>query len=754
MSVLGTRVVRTEDPRLLTDGATYVDDLRVPELAGAAFVTYVRSPLAHARITGVDVSAAAEAPGVLAVFTARDLDDLPPPPDDNPMAEPLLAVDVVRYVGEPVAMVVTETRAQGEDAIELVTVDYEPLDAVVDVMDAIKDETLLFPAAGSNVLAPSGPEEFDDAPFEACEVVIERVFRNQRVAPVPMEVRGAAATWSGDRLTVWSSTQNAQITKGILLGALGLEPDAVRVIAPDVGGGFGAKIGIDRDTIGVAWAARKLGRGVRWTENRSESLSAAQHGRAQRHVVKLGGNRDGKILAYRIDFIQDAGAFPRVGPLLATFTGLMAPAVYEIPEVQVRSKVVLTNTTPVGAYRGAGRPEATTTIERLIDIFADEIGMDPAEVRRRNLIPPDKFPYTTARGLVYDSGEYVKALDAVLEAAGYAELRAEQERRRAAGDPMLLGIGLSTYVEVTALDAANGESGRVVVGTDGSATVYTGSSTQGQGHATSWAMIVQDQLGIPLDKITVVHGDTDHIPVGVGTYASRSLQLGGMAVHECAIQIKDRARELAAQELEADPADLVLDTSTGTWQVAGVPDRGVGWARLAELAGETGLTADTVFKPERATFPFGAHLAVVEVDSETGRVRLKRHISVDDAGPLLNPIIAEGQRHGGIAQGVAQALYEEMAYDAEGNPITSTLADYSMISAAELPSFELLTMETPTDVNSLGVKGIGEAGTIGSTPAVQNAVVDAVSHLGIDHIEMPATPERVWTAINEARAAQ
>jgi carbon-monoxide dehydrogenase large subunit len=754
MSVLGTRVVRTEDPRLLTDGATYVDDLRVPELAGAAFVTYVRSPLAHARITGIDVSAAAEAPGVLAVFTARDLDDLAPPPEDNPMAEPVLAVDVVRYVGEPVAMVVTETRAQGEDAVELVAVDYEPLDAVVNVVDAIKGETLLFPALGSNVIAPNGPEEFDEAPFEACEVVIERVFWNQRVAPVPMEVRGAAASWSGERLTVWSSTQNAQVTRGILSGALGLAPEQLRVIAPDVGGGFGAKIGIDRDTIGVAWAAKRLGRATRWTENRSESLSAAQHGRAQRHVVKLGGNRDGKILAYRLDVTQDAGAFPRVGPLLATFTSLMAPAVYEIPEVQVRSRVALTNTTPVGAYRGAGRPEATSTIERLIDIFADEIGMDPAEVRRRNLIPPDKFPFTTARGLVYDSGEYAKALDKVLEAAGYAELRAEQERRRAAGDPMLLGIGLSTYVEVTALDAAQGESGRVVVAPDGSATVYTGSSTQGQGHATSWAMIVQDQLGIPLDKITVIHGDTDQIPVGVGTYASRSLQLGGMAVHECAIQIKDRARELAAQELEADPADLVLDTSTGTWHVAGVPDRGVDWARVAELAGEAGLSADTVFKPERATFPFGAHLAVVEVDSETGRVRLKRHISLDDAGPLLNPIIAEGQRHGGIAQGVAQALYEEMAYDAEGNPITSTLADYSMISAAELPSFELLTMETPTDVNSLGVKGIGEAGTIGATPAVQNAVVDAVSHLGVDHIEMPATPERVWTAINEARAAQ
>ncbi|MFO7250048.1 MAG: xanthine dehydrogenase family protein molybdopterin-binding subunit [Actinomycetes bacterium] len=754
MSVLGTRVVRIEDPRLLTTGATYVDDLRIPQLAGAAFVTYVRSPLAHARITGIDVSAAAEAPGVVAVFTANDLDDVPPPPADNPLAEPLLAKDVVRYVGEPVAMVITETRAQGEDAAELVAVDYEPLPAVVDVEEAVKDEVLLFPEAGTNIVAPNGPEEFDDAPFEACEVVIERTFRNQRVAPVPMEVRSAAAAWDGERVTVWSSNQNAQTTRAIIAGGLGVEPDKVRVITPDVGGGFGAKIGVDRDTVLVAWAARRLNRAVRWTETRSESLIAMQHGRAQVHKVKLGGNRDGKILAYRIDFMQDGGAYPRVGPLLANFTTLMAPAVYEIPTVQIRSKVVLTNTTPVGAYRGAGRPEATATIERLVDIFAAEIGMDPAEVRRRNLIPADKFPYTTPTGLVYDSGEYVKALDRVLEAAGYAELRAEQERRRAAGDTKVLGIGLSSYVEVTALDFPNGETGRVVIGRDGSATVYTGSHTQGQGHATSWAMIVQDQLGIPMDKVTVIHGDTDAIPVGTGTYASRSLQVGGIAVHECAVKIKEKARELAARELEADPNDLVLDTATGSWHVQGVPGTKLDWARLAELAGEEGLTADVHFKPSRPTFPFGAHLAVVEVDTETGQVRLLRHISLDDAGPLINPIIAEGQRHGGIAQGVAQALYEEMAYDAEGNPITANLADYPMISAAELPSFELLTMETPTDVNPLGVKGIGEAGTIGATPAVQNAVVDALSHLGVRHIEMPATPERVWKAINEARGSE
>jgi Aerobic-type carbon monoxide dehydrogenase, large subunit CoxL/CutL homologs len=380
--------------------------------------------------------------------------------------------------------------------------------------------------------------------------------------------------------------------------------------------------------------------------------------------------------------------------------------------------------------------------------------MDPAEVRRRNVVPSDKFPYQTPSGLVYDSGEYERALDAVLTAVGYDELRAEQARRRESGDSPLLGIGMSTYVEVTAVDAALGETARVVVNPGGTVTVYTGSSTQGQGHATAWAMLVTEELGIPMDRITVLHGDSDVIPRAVGTYASRSLQLGGAAVHQAALEIKDRARELAAEELEADQADLMLDTETGLWHVRGVPGTGVSWARIAERAGPDGLAADTDFKPAQPTFPFGAHLAVVEVDAETGKVRLKRHVTIDDAGVVVNPVLAEGQRHGGIAQGAAQALMEEMVYDAEGNPVTSTLADYSFISAAELPSFELLSMETPTTVNPLGVKGIGEAGTIGAAPAVHNAVIDAIAHLGVRHIDMPVTPERVWAAISEARAGQ
>jgi carbon-monoxide dehydrogenase large subunit len=753
VSIMGTRVVRVEDPRLLTVGGTYTDDLRVPELAGAAYVTFVRSPFAHARITGIDTSAARAEPGVVAVLTGQDADDLPPPPEDNPLAEPLLAKDTVRYVGEPVALVVTDGRYQGEDAAELVNVDYEPLPAVIDFDAALGGETLLFPPTGSNVVA-AGPRDDGADAFAGCEAVVEHTIVNQRVAPVPLETRAAAAAWSDDRLTMWVSTQNAHWAKDAVAGGLGIEPAAVRVITPDVGGGFGAKIGADRDGIAVAWAAKRTGRPVRWVETRSENLVGMTHGRGQRHTFKIGGTRDGRITAYRLDIIQDAGGYPRMAALLATLTKMMASGVYDIAHVEAGFQAVLTNTTPVAAYRGAGRPEATAAIERAVDMFAAEIGMDPAEVRRRNVIAPDKFPFSTPGGMEYDTGEYAEALDRVLAAAGYDELRAEQARRREEGGSVQLGIGLSTYVEITGGIPEMGETARLVVHDDGAATVFTGSSPHGQGHATAWAMLVQDELGIPMDQITVLHGDTDAIAMGVGTFGSRSLQLGGTAVHQAAIQVKDRARELAAEELEADRADLEFDTAGGLWRVRGTPDIGLGWGRLAQLAGPDGLSADVHFTSDKATFPFGAHVAVVEVDVETGKVRLVRHVTVDDAGPVLNPVLAEGQREGGIAQGAAQALLEEVRYDAEGNPVTSTLVDYPFITATELPSFELVDMATPTPLNPLGVKGIGEAGTIGATPAVQNAVVDAVSHLGVRHIDMPTTPERVWTAINEARAGQ
>ncbi|HEY2576743.1 MAG TPA: xanthine dehydrogenase family protein molybdopterin-binding subunit [Streptosporangiaceae bacterium] len=743
--VLGTRVLRIEDQRLLTVGGTYVDDLDIPELAGAARVTFVRSPLAHALVTAVDASAARGEPGVIAVLTGEDAPPLP----DEPLAEPLLAGERVRFVGEPVAMVITDGQYRGEDAAELVSVDYEPLPAVASLDDALADETLLFPATGSNVAGAAGAEDSTgDALFEGCEVVVGATIVNQRVAPVPLEVRGAAATWADDRLTMWASTQNSQLARFAVAGTLGLPPDAVRIITPDVGGGFGAKIAVDREHLAVAWATRHLGRPLRWSETRSENMVAMTHGRAQRQEITIGGTRDGKILAYRFDFVQDSGAYPRAG-FLPSLTRLMTSGAYLIPRVECSYKFVLTSTTPIAAYRGAGRPEATAAVERAVDLFAAGIGMDPAEVRRLNVVPPDRFPYTTPTGATYDTGDYAVALDKVLAAAGYGELRAEQAARRERGDRVQLGLGLATYVEITAGDGG-GESGRIDIHEDGTATVFTGSSAHGQGHATAWSMLVQEELGIAMGDVTVVHGDTDIIPTGIGTFGSRSLQLGGAAVHKAAGEVKEQARGLAAELAGVTEQDMEFDPRLGVWRVHGESGTDLEWGKIAGAAGPDGLTADVMFTAASPTFPFGAHLAVVEVDTETGKVTLVRHVTVDDAGVLVNPLLAEGQRHGGIAQGAAQALLEEVVYDADGNPLTGTLADYAIITATELPSFELVDSQTPTGINPLGVKGIGEAGTIGSTPAVQNAVVDAVAHLGVRHIDMPTTPQRVWAAIREA----
>jgi carbon-monoxide dehydrogenase large subunit len=751
MSIMGTRVLRTEDPRLLTVGGSYVADLRVPELTGAVFATFVRSPVAHALITGIDAGAALDLPGVAAVITATDAAGLPPA-GRHPMAEPLLAADRVRYVGEPVALVLTERSYLGEDAADLVSVDYGPLPAVVDVGAALAGEVLLFPAAGTNVRKTDTTGNCDDASFADCDVVITREIVNQRVAAVPLEARGAAARWADGRLTVWLSTQNAQSARDTIAKRLGLDRAAVRVIAPDVGGGFGAKIGVDRDALCVVLAAVRTGRPVRWAETRSENLVGMVQGRAQRQTYTIGGSRDGRIQAYRLDIVADCGAYPVGGHVMASLTGLMAGGAYDIGHVGAGYRAVVTNTTPINAYRGAGRPEATAAIERAVDDFAAELGLDPAEVRRRNVVPPDRFPYTTPTGATYDTGAYAAGLDKVLAAAGYAELRAEQSGRRDRGEARQLGIGLSCYVEITAVDVSGGETARLVVDSTGAVTAYTGSSAHGQGHDTAWAMLVADELAVPMDAITVVHGDTDAIPEGVGTHASRSLQLGGTAVHQAAVAVKEEARRVAAAMIEASEADLEL--AHGTWQVRGDPATALSWAQVARHAGPAGLAAAVRYVASQPTFPFGAHLAVVEVDVETGKVVLLRHVTVDDAGTIVNPVLAEGQRHGGIAQGAAQALLEEVRYDPDGNPLTSTLADYAAITAAELPSFELVDSQTPTTVNPLGVKGIGEAGTIGAAPAVQNAVIDAVSYLGVRHIDMPATPERVWAAISEARAGR
>ncbi len=755
MSILGTRVVRTEDPLFLTRGATYTDDVADDRLTGALHATFVRSTVAHGRLLSVDTSAALQAPGVVAVVTAEDIGDLvpiPPPfPFINPaMTRPWLASDRVRFVGDPIAVVLTEERYQGEDAAEMVAVDVDPLPAVVGTAAAASDEVLLFPEAGTNVLASFGepaPADF----FEGCEVVVTQAMVNQRVAPVPLEGRAAAAAWGEDgRVTVWCTNQGAQQARGQFGDWLEMDPDRIRLITPDVGGGFGAKIGADPEYALVAWLARHVGRPVRWAESRSENLLGMLHGRAQDQVVTIGGRRDGTIEAYSLVVDQDCGSYPRIGAVLPTLTMLMAPGVYRIPRVHAQARALATTTTSIGAYRGAGRPEATTALERAVDLFAAEIGMDPADVRRRNLLPAFSEPHTTPMGATYDNGDYTVALDAALEAAGYAELRAEQARRRERGDVRQLGIGMSVYVEITGADngAGTGEGASLEVHPDGTATVLTGTSPHGQGHATAWAMIASDQLGIPLERITVLHGDTDQVPQGGGTMGSRSLQQGGAAVHQAAGELVDLARQRAAEKLEVDPADLVVDLALAGLAVRGTPGTGI---TFAELAAEEQLLVQTRFTAAAPTFPFGAHVVVVEVDVESGKAEVSRLVAVDDAGTVLNPLLAEGQRHGGYAQGVAQALLEEVLYDEDGNPTTATLADYPFISATELPSFELVDMATPTAMNALGAKGIGEAGTIGATPAVQNAVIDAVAHLGVRHIDMPTTPMRVFRAVQQAQ---
>jgi carbon-monoxide dehydrogenase large subunit len=525
----------------------------------------------------------------------------------------------------------------------------------------------------------------------------------------------------------------------------------VRIVTPAVGGGFGAKFGADPEHGLVCLVAKKLGRPARWVETRNENLAGMTHGRAQRQTVTIGGSRDGTVQAYRLEIIQDCGAYPKIGTILPSLTILMTPGPYAIARAESAAVAVLTNTVPIGAYRGAGRPEATAAIERAMDLFAAEIGMDPAEVRRKNLLPPFTEPHTTAFGAVYDTGDYEAALDKVLDAADYTGLRDEQAKRRGGGETVQLGIGVSCYVEITGGGSEAGapqENGTVEVHPDGTATILTGTSPHGQGHETVWAMLASDELGIPIDKITVKWGDTDLIPEGGGTGGSRSLQQGGAAVRQASLELIEVARKRAADKLEVSATDLVFDVSHSEFAVAGDPDAAV---PLADLAETERLFVRSVFSAPGPTFPFGAHVAVVEVDTGTGKVTLRQVITVDDAGTVVNPLLAEGQRHGGIAQGAAQAFLEEVVYDADGNLLTATFADYPFLSATEVPSFQLADMATPTPYNPLGAKGIGEAGTIGSTPAVQSAVVDAVSHLGVRHIDMPTSPQRVWRALQAAK---
>ncbi|MFZ9384574.1 MAG: xanthine dehydrogenase family protein molybdopterin-binding subunit [Ilumatobacteraceae bacterium] len=763
MGMVGERVVRTEDPALVTGRATYVDNLVVE---GSVHVVYVRSAMAHARIVSIDATEALTMPGVLGVFTHDDLvaDGIGPIPIDMPLLpagirRTALASGVVRYVGELVAAVVAETRAEAVDAVEAVVVDYEPLDVLVDAEEAMASTTHLFPDHGSNVvvrLPALGPVDFSE-----CDVVIEHRFVNQRLAPSPLEMRVAVSRWEEPdesglrRLTHWQATQGAHPIRTQICDFYGLPVEQVRVITPDVGGGFGAKAFFYPEDLLVPWLARRVDRPVRYTESRSESMNGLGHGRGQIQDVKIGGTRDGRILAYEMTVIQDAGAYPRFGAFLPFMTGRMLTGTYDIPRAGMTAYGVVTNTVPTVAYRGAGRPEAAAAIERAVDLFAREIGLDPAEVRRRNLVGPDRFPYTTAMGTVYDSGDYPGALDLALRAAKYETLRAEQKERRASGDPVQLGIGVSVYVEITAMSGGS-ELGTIEVtaGDDGQphARIVTGTTPYGQGHRTTWAMLAADRLGIPFENITVIHGDTDLVPSSEITGGSRSVQLGGTNVWRAAGAAADKARSIAAQLLEADVSDIVLEN--GTFFVLGSPAVSKNWSDVLAEASRRHEVIDGAgdFAQAGGTFPSGAHVAVVEVDTETGKVVLRDLFAADDAGTIVNPLLAEGQVHGGLVQGIGQALFEEVIYDADGNPLTGNFADYGFPSAAEVPSFVTLHLASPSPMNDLGAKGIGESGTIGATPAVQSAVVDALSHLGVSHVELPCTPQRVWSAIREARS--
>ncbi len=764
-SILGNRVPRTEDINLLTDGGTYVYDLDLDNVAHAYFV---RSTVAHAKIRELSIEDAAKAPGVLGVLRAEELGIGPITAGlakvNDIFARTPLATDTVRYVGDPIVVIVAETFQQAMDAAELVYIDYEYLPTIINPEDAfIEGNQIIFPEKGDN-LAISLVDPEADVLSDATHVIRGR-YVNQRVAGVPLEPNSAAAIHHDDgRLTFYCATQMPHSLKDKLGETLNRDPASIRVIAPDVGGGFGAKAGLYIEFPVLAVLAQQFNRPITWTETRSEDMVALAHSRAQIQYCETGFDENGKLTGMRVRLVGDAGAYPSMGALLPGLTKQMANGTYNLPKLRFDVAVAITNTSPTGAYRGAGRPEATALFERAIDQASIELGIDPLEIRRKNFIQSDQFPFDTLTGWTYDTGDYITPLEKAADIIGYEKLREEQRERRNQGNQNMLGIGVASYVEVTS-GGGGSEYASLEIHDDGTATIKAGTSAHGQGHQTSFAMIVSEHTGIPVEDIRLVQSDTDIVPRGGGTGGSRSLQLGGSAVQNATEAVIDKARNLAAHLLEAAIDDIVVNTDHGTVGVAGVPATALAWGDLAREAhtdlpegtfdqsdGMEGLAAQLDFKQENGTFPFGTHISVVEVDLETGSVTLLRHVAVDDAGTVINPLIFEGQQQGGISQGISQALYEEVLYDEFGNPLTGNLMDYTFPSAAEMIDFETHHTTTPTNLNPLGAKGIGEASTIGSTPAVQNAVIDAVSHLGIRHLDMPCTPERVWRAIKEARA--
>jgi aerobic carbon-monoxide dehydrogenase large subunit len=759
-SILGSRVLRTEDPRFVTGEARYTEDVPVE---GALHAVFVRSFVAHGKLNAVDASQARSMPGVVSVFTANDL-DLPKMwefgsiPDE--FGRPVLADGTVRFVGEPVAVVVAETRAQAMDAAESVLLDVDPLPAVVDAASAVEEgASLLFPDAGTNVAMRFDLGD-DPTLFEDAEVVVKTHVVSQPLAPVPLEVNACAVAPDpeSEGLTVWASIQDVFSMRDRIATSLTIDESRVRVIARNVGGGFGAKIDTYPEHVAIAAIAHRLGRPVRWIETRSESMTAMTLGRSRVCEIELGAKRDGTLTAVRANLIGDSGAYPGLDAGQSLLTFQMAQGPYRVPKLGFAISNVVTNTTPRAAYRGAGRPEATQFLEIAMDRLAAELGIDPVELRRKNLLRPDEFPHATSTGAEYDSGEYGKALDEALRLADHQAVRAEQRRRRDAGGAPLLGIGVSTYVEVTAVGPTN-EFGSVSMDAGGNVTVTAGTGPTGQGHETALAQVAAAVLDVPFERIRVVVGDSGEVARGNGTYGSRSLQLGGTAVHRAGEHVVEKARRVAAHLLETAPDDVVL--YDGRFSVTGAPDRAVTWEEVAAAAHdparlpgdlEPGLDVSGTVDQRGTTYPFGAHVSVVEVDPETGRVRILKHVAVDDCGRILNPALVDGQVHGGLGQGIAQALYEDVVFDDGGNPLTANLTAYEFPAAPDLPSYVVSHTETPTSMNPLGAKGIGESATLGSTPAVQNAVVDALRPLGVTEVQLPLSPERVWRAIRDAKA--
>jgi carbon-monoxide dehydrogenase large subunit len=771
---VGKARTRKEDARLITGQTNWTDNITLP---GLAYVAFLRSPHAHARITNVDVSAAREASGVFAAFSGADFSaeqgSLPcawPVTEDIVLPDhPPMAVDTVRYGGEIVAAVVARDRYAAADALELIDVDYDPLEPVLDMEEALQPGSTKVHEAGNKSFTWTFENGDLQAAFSSAPVTIERTYRQQRLIPSAMEPRSVVCASVGDEYTMWTSTQIPHVLRVMLALVTGIPEHQLRVIAPDVGGGFGSKLQVTAEEVLSLLIARKLGRPVKWTESRSEGNVAVHHGRDQLQKIRISADENGVIKGLDVDLLADMGAYlmlltPGI-PLLGAF---MYNSIYKMDAYRFNCTGVFTTKTPTDAYRGAGRPEATFAIERIMDDLAAHLGIDPLELRERNWIKHEEFPYTTIAGLTYDSGNYEAATELARSLLHYEDLRKEQSERTMASAPVRLGIGVSTYTEMCGLapsrvlgslsfGAGGWEHAAIRMLPTGKVEVVTGSSAHGQGHETAWSQIVADQLGVPFEDIRVLHGDTHVSPKGMDTYGSRSLTVGGTAVVLACGKVREKAKAIAAHMLEVSPTDL--EWADGKWAVRGDPDQAKAIADIALAAFaahdlpdgvEPSLDSDATYDPDNFSFPHGTHLCAVEVDTATGQVKIRSYVAVDDIGHVVNPLIVDGQVHGGLAQGIAQALYEEAAYDSSGNLVTASLADYLIPTAADLPSFTTARTETPSTGNPLGAKGVGEAGAIASTPAVVNAIIDALRPFGVDDVPMPCTPERVWRAISEA----